>query len=91
MCYNYETWLMILGFTGQFLFTSRFVVQWIYSEKYKKSIIPRAFWYFSLGGGLLLFIYALLKGDPVFTVGQFFGIFIYLRNIYFIKKADPKL
>ncbi len=88
---SYEQWLYILGFSGQGLFMSRFLIQWIYSEKHKKSVIPRAFWYFSLGGGILLFVYACLKRDPVFMVGQFFGIFIYLRNIYFIRKAATKL
>jgi len=70
---------------------SRFLIQWIYSEKHKKSVIPRAFWYFSLGGGVLLLAYAILQKDPVFISGQSFGLLVYLRNIYFIRKADRKL
>ena len=89
MCY--DTWLMMLGFAGQGLFMSRFLVQWFYSEKHKKSVIPRSFWYLSLVGGVLLFTYALLRKDPVIMLGQFFGIFIYIRNIYFIRRADIKL
>ncbi|PLX30259.1 MAG: hypothetical protein C0582_01760 [Alphaproteobacteria bacterium] len=86
-----ETWIYILGFAGQALFMSRFLIQWIYSEKHKKSVIPRAFWYFSLGGGILLLAYAILQKDPVFISGQSFGLLVYLRNIYFIRKADRKL
>jgi lipid-A-disaccharide synthase-like uncharacterized protein len=78
-------WLMI-GFLGQFFFSMRFIVQWIVSEKEKKSIIPLAFWYFSLLGGLTLFTYAVYRKDPVFILGQGMGIFIYLRNLYFIHK-----
>ncbi len=79
---------LILGFLGQGMFSMRFLIQWLYSEKYKKSIIPNAFWYFSLAGGSLLLIYALYRRDPVFILGQSFGLFIYLRNINFIKKAE---
>jgi len=78
------SWL-ILGFLGQFLFSMRFLIQWIYSEKNKKSIIPKAFWYFSLAGGITLFSYAILRGDPVFIAGQVLGLFIYIRNLMFIK------
>jgi len=82
-------WLAV-GFTGQAMFTMRFVVQWIQSERQKKSIIPLAFWYFSLSGGIILFSYAVYRRDPVFILGQSFGIFVYIRNLYFIRrnKAD---
>ena len=76
-------WL-IIGFGGQGLFTARFLVQWIKSEKQKKSIIPVEFWYLSLFGGLTLLIYAIHKQDPVFILGQSFGVVIYSRNLYFI-------
>lgn len=86
---SWNGWI-ILGFLGQALFTMRFLVQWLASEKAKKSVIPLSFWFFSIGGGLLLLIYALYKGDPVFIVGQGLGVFIYLRNLWLIineKKA----
>ncbi len=78
-------WITI-GLLGQLMFSMRFVIQWLVSEKHKKSIIPEAFWYFSLAGGIILFSYAVHIKDPVFILGQSIGIFIYLRNIYFIKK-----
>jgi len=80
-----NSWL-IIGFLGQFLFSMRFLVQWIYSEKHKKSLIPTAFWYFSLAGGLTLLTYAILREDPVFIAGQGLGLFIYLRNLAFIRR-----
>lgn len=85
-----ETVWLIVGFAGQAMFTMRFVVQWIQSERQKKSIIPLAFWYFSLSGGIILFSYAVYRRDPVFILGQSFGIFVYMRNLYFIRrnKAD---
>ena len=82
-----QIWLCI-GFLGQGLFTMRFFVQWLASEKARKSVIPKAFWYFSLAGGITLFSYALYRQDPVFIIGQGTGLFIYLRNLYFILKPD---
>lgn len=82
---HFSLWTFI-GFFGQSLFMMRFVVQWIASEKAKQSIVPEIFWYFSLGGGLIVFVYALHQEDPVFIAGQFLGIFIYLRNLYFVWK-----
>jgi lipid-A-disaccharide synthase-like uncharacterized protein len=64
----------------------RFLIQWIYSEREKRSIIPTAFWYFGLGGGLTLLFYAILREDPVFIVGQGTGLFIYMRNLILIRK-----
>ena len=78
-------WLAI-GFLGQGLFFMRFFVQWIASEKQKKSVIPHAFWYFSIGGGMILLAYAIWRQDPVFILGQSTGILIYSRNLYFIHK-----
>lgn len=81
-------WLAI-GFLGQILFGMRFIIQWLASEKRRESIIPIAFWYFSIGGGLLLFAYALKIGDPVFILGQSLGVVIYSRNLYLIHRVPP--
>jgi lipid-A-disaccharide synthase-like uncharacterized protein len=80
---NETIWLGI-GFFGQGLFFMRWVVQWISSEKKKKSEIPILFWYFSLIGGLITLIYAIYRVDPVFILAQSFGLIVYLRNIFFI-------
>ena len=76
-------WWVALGFVAQLLFTARFLVQWIESERKNKMVIPIAFWFFSIGGGILLLIYALQRRDPVFIAGQAFGVFVYARNLYF--------
>lgn len=78
-------WLS-LGLGAQAMFSTRFIIQWIASERAKKSIVPEAFWYFSFVGGFMLFIYALHRMDPVFIIGQGTGLFIYSRNIYLIWK-----
>ena len=77
-------WWVLLGFAAQGLFTLRFVVQWIASERAGRSVIPLAFWIFSIAGGMLLLVYALYRRDPVFIAGQAFGVFVYLRNLYFV-------
>lgn len=74
---------IIIGFAGQALFTMRFVVQWIASERAQRSVIPFAFWTFSLGGGSLLLVYAIYRKDPVFIAGQALSTFIYIRNLQF--------
>jgi lipid-A-disaccharide synthase-like uncharacterized protein len=79
-------WWVLLGYAGQALFTMRFVVQWIATERARKSVIPVAFWFFSIGGGVLLFGYALSRRDPVFILGQGLGLFVYLRNLYFVYR-----
>ena len=79
-------WWLILGFLAQGLFTMRFLVQWIASERAGRSVIPLAFWWFSVAGGLLLLVYALYRKDPVFILGQAFGVFVYLRNLYFVLR-----
>jgi lipid-A-disaccharide synthase-like uncharacterized protein len=79
-------WWVLLGFAAQAFFTMRFVVQWIASERVGKSVIPIAFWWCSIGGGLLLLVYALYRRDPVFIAGQSFGVFVYLRNLYFVLR-----
>lgn len=80
-----ETLWLIIGFTGQALFSARFIIQYLKSEKQKRSVIPVAFWYFSLFGGITLLAYALHRMDPVFIAGQAFGMFIYMRNLHFIQ------
>ena len=79
-------WWVLLGFVAQAFFTARFAVQWIASERAGHSVIPTAFWIFSIGGGLLLLVYALYRRDPVFIAGQAFGVFVYLRNLYFVLR-----
>ena len=79
-------WWVLLGFVAQAFFTMRFVVQWLASERVGKSVIPLAFWWFSIGGGLLLLVYALYRRDPVFILGQGFGVFVYLRNLQFVLR-----
>ena len=81
----FEFWWVVFGLAGQLMFTGRFLVQWIASERAKKSVVPVAFWYFSIGGGLILFTYACYRGDPVFILGQSIGVFIYARNLWLIR------
>jgi len=77
-------WLGI-GLLGQVLFSMRFLVQWLASERAKKSVVPRQFWYLSLAGGITLLSYAIYRHDPVFIIGQLTGTFIYSRNLYLIS------
>jgi lipid-A-disaccharide synthase-like uncharacterized protein len=79
-----HVWLGI-GLLGQAMFSARFLVQWIASERRKESVVPTPFWYFSIGGGLTLFAYAIYRADPVFMLGQGAGVFIYARNLYLIR------
>ncbi len=79
-------WIAI-GFAGQALFSTRFILQWLASERARRSVVPIAFWYFSLAGSLVLLAYALHRRDPVFIAGQGVGMFVYLRNLYLIKVA----
>jgi lipid-A-disaccharide synthase-like uncharacterized protein len=87
-----EFWWVAVGLGGQLLFTARFLVQWIASERAKRSVVPVAFWYFSVGGGVILFAYACYRQDPVFILGQSMGLSIYLRNLWLIhaekRRAD---
>ena len=79
-------WWLLFGFFAQFFFFLRFVAQWLCSEKAKKVTIPHIFWYLSISGGLLLFIYATHIQDPVFMLGQFLALFIYTRNLILSRK-----
>ncbi|WP_019141526.1 lipid-A-disaccharide synthase N-terminal domain-containing protein [Noviherbaspirillum massiliense] len=80
-----DVWWLVIGFAGQGLFMMRFVIQWIQSERQRRSVVPVAFWYFSVLGGLTLLVYSIHRRDPVFIAGQLLGVFIYLRNLYLIK------
>ena len=81
-----EIFFLSIGFLGQGVFASRFIVQWIYSERKGESTIPLIFWYLSIFGGIGLLTYAIFRKDPVIILGQSFGIFIYLRNLILISR-----
>ena len=76
----------MLGMLGQVMFFSRFLVQWIASEKSGRSVVPLSFWYLSIGGGGLLLVYALWRKDPVIVLGQAVGLFVYVRNLMLIHR-----
>jgi lipid-A-disaccharide synthase-like uncharacterized protein len=80
-----DAWF-VLGVVGQVMFSGRFLVQWLVSEKHAKSIVPVAFWYFSIAGGICLMIYGLKRAEPIIILGQSFGLIVYARNLYFIRK-----
>lgn len=82
-----DKYWLALGFTAQLLFSARFLVQWIASERAKRSVMPLMFWYLSLAGSTLLLIYAIYRRDPVFILGQGTGVFIYLRNLNLIYRG----
>jgi lipid-A-disaccharide synthase-like uncharacterized protein len=87
-------WGILVGYAGQALFGMRFIVQWVASERVGRSVIPIAFWFFSIGGGVVLLGYAFYKRDPVFIIGQGLGLFVYLRNLYFVfreRQTKPVL
>jgi len=86
-----EKIMIVVGFAGQGLFAMRFIIQWLSSEKQAKSVIPIAFWYFSIGGGSVLFLYAIWRQDLVFMSGQGLGLFIYLRNLYFVRRLRASM
>ncbi len=81
-----EVFWVSVGLFGQFLFFMRFLIQWIVTEKNKKSTIPVAFWFFSISGGIILLVYSIYRKDPVFILGQGLGVLIYSRNLYYIYK-----
>jgi lipid-A-disaccharide synthase-like uncharacterized protein len=87
---NNLDWWVLVGFVAQAFFTARFVVQWIASERAGRSVIPVGFWLLSLVCGVMLLVYALYRKDPVFIAGQSFGVFVYLRNLYFVLR-DQKV
>lgn len=85
-----RTWVELawigVGLGGQLLFSMRFLLQWIVSERARRSVVPELFWYFSLLGGVTLFAYAVHRQDPVFVIGQAAGLVIYSRNIWLIQR-----
>ena len=81
-----ESLWLIIGFAGQVVFTGRFVLQWLYSEIKRRSLIPVGFWYLSMLGSALLLAYAIYRQDPVFIIGQSFGLLVYLRNLQLIAR-----
>lgn len=89
MIFTPQIWIVI-GFIGQTIFASRFLIQWIVSERASKSIIPNIFWWISIVGSIILLSYAIHKEDPVFIVGQSCGFLIYARNLYLIKRRNKK-
>ncbi|WP_339858158.1 lipid-A-disaccharide synthase N-terminal domain-containing protein [Thalassospira alkalitolerans] len=89
---NLDTWF-VLGIVGQVMFSGRFLVQWLVSEKHTKSIVPVAFWYLSILGGICLMVYGIQRAEPIIILGQSFGLIVYARNLYFIhqEKHDAKV
>lgn len=85
-----HVWILI-GFTGQALFMSRFLVQWWASEQAGRSVVPVAFWYFSIGGGLIVLAYAIYRRDPVIISGQALGLIVYARNLYLILTERSRM
>lgn len=81
---------VVVGLVGQLLFSMRFIIQWLASEKAKKSVVPEVFWWFSIGGGLILLAYAIHRRDPVFILGQCTGIFIYARNLWLVHAEKQR-
>ncbi len=86
---QWDGWI-ILGFVAQLCFTMRFVVQWLASEKARKSVMPVAFWFFSLVGGVLLLVYSIQRKDPVFIAGQALGLVVYIRNLWLIANEKKR-
>ena len=82
---------VLFGFLGQAAFASRFIVQWIISEKNKRSMVPVSFWYLSLIGGTILVVYAIYKKDPVFVIGQGSGLIVYVRNLVLLKRQRSRI
>lgn len=82
---NIQPWLLILGSVAQIVFTFRFILQWLYSEKIKQSVLPLSFWWLSLTGSAMILVYSIFRKDPVLFIGQLFGFAVYARNIILMK------
>jgi len=88
MNFSSQAFWIAVGFLGQALFSARFLIQWIASERARKSVVPVLFWYFSLAGGATLLAYAIWREDPVFIVGQGFGLLVYMRNLFLLRREQ---
>ncbi len=84
-----DFWL-VFGILAQLLFTARFLIQWLVSEKLGRSVIPIAFWFLSMGGGLMLLVYGLVRKEPIIILGQGLAVFIYMRNLVLIFRNKGK-
>lgn len=82
---GYELAWIGIGLAGQFMFMLRFIVQWIVSERARRSVIPVSFWWFSVAGAAILLVYAIHRLDPVFILGQLLGFVVYFRNIWLVR------
>lgn len=90
---QFDFWL-VFGLAAQSMFMMRFVVQWMASERVGRSIVPIAFWFFSIAGGVMLFTYGVIKKEPIIILGQGLGLLIYFRNLWLIfkeKRRDPTI
>ena len=88
MDWSDTTFWILLGLAGQAAFFSRFLVQWIASERVGRSVVPVAFWYLSLVGSATLFVYAIHRREPIFLLGQTLGCFVYVRNLVLIGRGS---
>ncbi len=86
---KFDAWTLF-GFSAQFVFFLRFVIQWLASEREKKSVVPIGFWYLSIVGSIMILVYAIKREDPVFIAGQFLALFIYVRNIILRRQAKEE-
>ena len=86
---KFDFWLAF-GLIAQLLFTARFLVQWISSERAGNSVVPMSFWFFSMGGGLMTLVYGIAKREPIIILGQSLATVIYIRNIMLIVKNRAK-
>ena len=86
---KFDLWLAF-GLIAQFMFAGRFLVQWIASERAGKSVVPMAFWFFSIAGGLMTLLYGIVKREPVIILGQLLANVIYIRNVMLIWKNRSK-
>ena len=87
---SFSRWWLVVGFLGQVMFSCRFLVQWIASERRKRSVVPSVFWYFSIAGGVFLLSYAIYRSDPVFVAGQSAGLVVYGRNLMLLRRQGPE-
>ena len=80
---RFDLWL-VFGIAAQILFAMRFVVQWIASERAGRSVMPTAFWFFSIAGGSMILTYGIVRREPIIIIGQVLAVFIYVRNLMLI-------